>query len=373
MKILFINSVCGIGSTGQICANLAIDYEKQGHEVRIAFGRDGYVPEKYKKYAIRIGNNFDVRMHALYSRMFDAHGLGSKRATKEFLKWAEKYNPDLLWIHNIHGYYINFQVLFSWIKSHPKLEVRWTLHDCWAFTGHCTHFQVANCKQWKEQCKKCTQFREYPKSIIFDNCRKNFNRKRVAFNGVNNLTLITPSNWLAQLVKQSFLCNYPIRVEYNAVNTAVFKATPSDFRSKYNLVGKIIILGVSSVWNEKKGLFDFVRLSSMLDDRFKIVLVGLNPKQQKSLPTSILALPRTNNLEQLAEIYTAADYFVNPSREETFGMTSYEASLCGTPVIVYRGTACEEIAYKYNGYVVDQNVDSIYELIMNTIAQTCPE
>ena len=223
MKVLFINSVCGIGSTGRICTELAQEYEAQGHEVKIAYGRDGNVPEKFKKYAIRIGSDLDVKFHGIKSRMFDAHGLGSVHATKKFLSWAEEYKPDLLWLHNIHGYFINYELLFKWIKEHPNIEVKWTLHDCWAFTGHCTHFQVAHCDKWKEKCSNCCQRNRYPASFLLDRSERNYKRKKESFTGVNNLRLITPSHWLESLVKQSFLRQYPIEVQYNKVDFNVFK------------------------------------------------------------------------------------------------------------------------------------------------------
>ena len=367
MKVLFINSVCGILSTGRICADLAAAYEKQGHEVRIAYGRDGQVPPQCRRWAVRIGNDLDVRLHGVKSRIFDAHGLGSAGPTKRFLQWADEYDPDLLWLHNIHGYYINYELLFAWIKERPNMEVKWTLHDCWAFTGHCTHFQTAGCDRWKTGCHDCPQKGRYPASFLMDRSRENYEKKKKAFTRVDHLTILTPSHWLENLVKESFLKEYPVEVQYNKVDTNIFKPTPGDFRERYGLAGKKIVLGVSNGWDRYKGLDDFVALAKLLDDRFRVVLVGMDPKQIRELAPGILGLPRTHNAAELAEIYTAADVFVNPSREETFGLTSYEASLCGTPVIVYRGTACEEIAKLYNGLAVDPNAQAICEAIQQFI------
>ncbi len=358
MKILFINSVCGIRSTGRICTDLAAELEAQGYEVKIAYGRE-IVPEQFKKYAVRIGNDIDVRLHGIETRLFDNHGLASRAVTRRFLAWAEKYNPDLLWLHNIHGYYINYKLLFDWIKQRPSMEVRWTLHDCWAFTGHCSHFTVVKCEQWKSHCSYCVQKHRYPASLIMDHSKQNFDRKRAAFTGVKNMTLITPSKWLADLVKESFLKEYPVEVRYNTIDTTVFKPTPSDFRERYGLTDKIIVLGVASVWDDRKGLNDFYKLAETLDERFAVVLVGLSKKQMEKLPKSIIGIQRTNSVKELAEIYTAADVFVNPSREETYGLTTVEAQSCGTPAIVYEGTACEEVANTFGGAVVNQSVDSI--------------
>lgn len=335
MKILFINMVCGTGSTGKICAELAEKFEKEGHEVKIAYGRHAYVPEKYQKYAIRIGTDMGVKLHAVKTRLTDKHGLGSKRATKKFLEWAEEYSPDLLWLHNIHGYYINYEMLFAWIKKHPEMEVKWTLHDCWTFTGHCSHFTFVNCDQWKTKCVNCPQKDRYPASYT-SSCKYNFEKKKALFTGVKNMTIITPSRWLADLVKQSFLKEYPVEVVYNEIDTTVFKPTMGDFREKYYLVDKKIILGVASTWDDRKGFYDFFKLADMITEDFAIVLVGLSDKQLKELPKNIIGIKRTNGQKELAEIYTAADVFVNTTYEDTYPTVNLEAQACGTPVITYR-------------------------------------
>lgn len=348
MKVLLINSVCGIGSTGRICTDLAQQFEAAGDEVKIAYGRKGTVPEQFQKYAVRIGTDWDCKMHAIQTRLFDTHGFGSKHATKKFLQWAEEYKPDLLWLHNIHGYYINVEMLFVWIKKHPEMQVKWTLHDCWAFTGHCSH---------------CSQLRRYPACYAMSSVRRNFARKRAAFTRMPNLTLITPSKWLADLVKQSFLKEYPVEVHYNTIDTTIFKPTPSDFRERYGLQDKIIVLGVANVWEDRKGLFDFYKLAEMLDDHYAIVLVGLSEKQIEDLPKNIKGIQRTNSPKELVAIYTAADVFVNPSVEETFGMTPVEAQACGAPSIVYEGTACAEVAEQNGNKAVPQDVNALYEAI----------
>lgn len=330
MKVLFINSVCGIGSTGRICTDLAQQLEAEGNEVKIAYGRKGTVPKRFQKYAIRIGTDFDCKMHAIQTRLFDTHGFGSKRATKEFLKWAEEYKPDLLWLHNLHGYYINVEMLFDWIKKHPEMQVKWTLHDCWAFTGHCSY---------------CSQLRRYPACFAMSSVSKNFKRKRKAFTGVKNMTLITPSKWLADLTRQSFLKEYPVEVHYNTIDTSIFKPTPSDFRERYGLQDKIIVLGVANVWEDRKGLFDFYKLAEMLDDRYVIVLVGLSEKQIKNLPKNIKGIQRTNSPQELAAIYTAADVFVNPTYEDNYPTVNLESQACGTKVITYDTGGCIETLY----------------------------
>ena len=367
MKVLLINAECGTGSTGKISAAIAEQYESEGNEVKIAYGRKAFVPEQYKRFAVRIGTDNEVKLHALLTRITDKQGLYSKRATREFLKWAEEYNPDILWLHNLHSYFLNYEMLFEWIKTRPDMQVKWTLHDCWPFTGHCAYFDMVKCYRWKSECKDCSQKTAYPASYVFSNCSDNFKRKKQAFTGVRNMTLITPSNWLANLVKQSFLKEYPVEVVYNTIDTDIFKPTSSDFRERYGLENKKIILGVASVWEPRKGLKDFIALSKMLDENYKIVLVGLSDKQLKEIPENVIGIKRTNGQKELAEIYSAADVFVNPSREETFGLTTLEAISCGTKVIVYKDTACEEVVNMYGGIVVEQSVESIFNEVSNIV------
>lgn len=352
MKVLMINSVCGIRSTGRICTDLAEVLVENGYEVKIAYGRET-VPEKYQKYAVRIGTDIDNKIHAIQTRLFDTHGFGSKKATADFLKWADKYDPDILHLHNIHGYYINVEMLFGWIKSRPQMKVIWTLHDCWAFTGHCAHFTIANCSQWKTCCKQCIQLKNYPSCEFVGNVERNFQRKKSAFTGVKDMTIVTPSKWLADLVEKSFLNGYSVKVINNGIDTNVFKPTPSDFRKKNHLENKKIILGVASSWSAAKGLNDFVKLSKMLDDDYKIVLVGLSEKQIKEVPDNIIKISRTNSAVELAEIYTAADVFLNLTYEDNYPTVNIEAIACGTQVLTYNTGGSPEIVEKFNGYVVE--------------------
>lgn len=366
MKVLLINEVFGTTSTGKICAQIAQRLAAEGHTVQVAYGRWADVPKQYAQYAHYFGSSLAVKLHGLRTRLTDTHGFGSRRATRKFLQWAEEYKPDLLWLHNLHGYYINVEMLFAWIKKHPEMQVKWTLHDCWAFTGHCAYFSFVQCEQWKNHCQHCPQKRRYPASLLRDNCRKNFDRKKAAFTGVKNMTLITPSQWLADLVKQSFLKEYPVEVCHNTIDTTVFRPTPSDFREKHGLQDKTIVLGVANVWEERKGLNDFLRLAEMLDERYKIVLVGLTEKQLKALPPRILGVSRTDNARQLAEIYTAADIYANLSKEETFGLTTLEALSCSTSAVVYKDTACEEVVKKYGG-IAAADLDEVRCIIEKTV------
>ncbi len=367
MRYLLINSVCGTGSTGRICVETAQKLMEQGYEVKIAYGRKDNADKRCDPYAVRIGTKSELLAHVLQTRLLDSHGLGSKKATKRFLQWAESYDPDVLWLHNLHGYYIHIGLLFEWIKSRPRMQVRWTLHDCWAFTGHCCHFSFAGCNKWTTRCEACKQKGEYPASLLMNNAGRNFDIKKQLFCNVPNMKLLVPSEWLANLVRKSFLKDYEIEVCPNTVNKEIFKPTENNVKKKLGIEGKRMILGVASLWNEKKGYDDFIKLSCMLDDSFAVVLVGLTEEQLSRAPQTLIGLPRTESQRELAQIYTAADVYVNTSKEETFGLTTLEALSCGTPVMVYEGTACEEVTKANGGMVVPNRIESLYEAVKNCV------
>lgn len=351
MRILFINSVCGIRSTGRIVTESAEELMAFGNECRIAYGRES-IPTKYKNLSYRIGTDINVKINALNARAFDNDGFSAKKETEKFIEWANNYDPDVLWLHNLHGYYINIELLFNWIKTRPNMQVKWTLHDCWAFTGHCAYFSMINCNKWKIQCEKCIQKRGYPASYFIDNSKKNFERKRNAFTGVKHMTLITPSKWLADLVSESYLKEYNVEVHYNTIDKTVFKPTASNFRERYQLKDKLIVLGVASTWDKRKGLKDFIKLEKMLSDRYSIVLVGVDKKQKKVLSNRFITIEKTNSAKELAEIYTAADVFLNLTYEDNYPTVNLEAQACGTPCITYRtGGSVESVSPEF---VVEQ-------------------
>ena len=351
MKILQINSVCGVGSTGRIATDLYKVLEEQGHECLIAYGR-GTAPEGINSY--KIGTNLDNYLHVARTRILDQHGYGSKKPTIELIKKIKEYDPDVIHLHNLHGYYLNLEVLFNYLAESNK-PVIWTLHDCWSFTGHCAYFDYIECDKWKHECRNCPQKKTYPNSYVLDNSYQNFNQKKELFTRLNNLTIITPSQWLANLVKQSFLNKYPIQVINNGIDLNVFKPTPSEFRKKYHLEEKKIILGVANVWNQRKGLNTFIELSSKLNDNYQIVLVGVTEKQKNNLPSDIIGITRTNNIKELAEIYSTADVFVNPTLEEVMGLVNVEALACGTPVITYSTGGSIECIDETCGLIIDKD------------------
>lgn len=350
MRVLQINSVCGIRSTGRICTDIADVLRDGGDECSIAYGRES-VPGKYAEIAFRIGNDTDVKLHALASRVFDTAGFHSKDATKKLLKFIDEYAPDLIHLHNIHGYYLNVEILFNYLKQ-KNTPVIWTLHDCWSFTGHCSHYAAVGCDRWRSGCYSCPQKGEYPKSILFDRSKKNYIKKKEIFCGVPNLTIVTPSRWLAEEVKRSFLGEYRVEVINNGIDLEVFKPTESDFRARYGLENKKVVLGVATAWSERKGLSKFIELAGLLGNGYKVVLVGLTDEQTANLPECVLGLARTNSAEELAGIYSAADLCLSLSEEETMGLTVVEANACGTPAAVFDKTALPELIDGRNGIVL---------------------
>lgn len=363
MRVLMINVVCGIRSTGRICTDLATELEKQGHEVKIAYGREK-VPEQFQKYAVRIGTDLDVEVHGIGARLFDSAGLGSKNVTVKFIQWIKEYDPDVIHLHNIHGYYINIEVLFNYLRICGK-KIIWTLHDCWAFTGHCVYFDYVQCDKWLKGCYHCIQKKEYPCSIGLDKSKRNYKMKQQLFTGISNLILVSPSRWLANLVKQSFMKEYIIKVIHNGIDTEVFKPTESDFRKKYHLENKKIILGVASIWDRRKGLNSFVELSKHLSDEYQIILVGLKEEQIKELPNNIMGILGTDSPEELAAIYTLADVFVNPTLEDNYPTTNIEAIACGTPVISYDTGGSGESAEMYGVSIPQNNLEELITALKN--------
>lgn len=351
MKYLFINSVYGVRSTGKIIAAKCHELQNEGHVCFAAYGREATDDASVK--LIRIGGKADYLIHAGVSRLFDKHGYCSKRATKAFLKEIEKEHFDCIWLHNVHGYYLNLELMFDWLRRHPEIKVYWTLHDCWAFTGHCAYFTMARCDKWKTHCGKCPQLKTYPNALLFDHSYGNYEHKRRAFSGVKDLTLITPSQWLADLTRESFLKDYPVEVVKNEIDTSVFKPTPSDFREKNGLTDKHIVLGVAVGWERTKGFQDMMALRRILPEEYVMVLVGVTKKQIEELPEGVIGIERTNNQRELAEIYTAADVLVNPTHQDNYPTVNLETQACGTPVVTYNVGGSPESVPKEN--VVEEN------------------
>ena len=362
MKILQINSVCGVTGTGRIVADLYEAAVNRGHECIIAYGEHKFHNDPGTMQTMEIGTMRDCNLHAVATRIWDGQGFASRRATADFLKKVEEYQPDVVHLHNLHGYYLNIELLFRYLKQ-KKIKVVWTLHDCWPFTGHCVYFQNAGCDKWKTECSHCPLTKEYPASLLLDRSKQNYHKKKELFTGIEDMTLIVPSHWLEKQVQESFLKEYPIRVVYNGINLETYHPTASNFRAKYHLQDKFIVLGVANVWSERKGLSTFLQLAERLGEDYKVVLVGLSKEQIETLPENVLGFPRTDTPRELAEIYTAADIFLNPGREETFGLNVAEAMACGTWPIVYADTACAEVVEQGMGQIVTGDLPELERAI----------
>ena len=352
MKILQINSVVNTGSTGRIAENIGLSVMEQSWESFIAFGRGQ--PES-KSSLINVGSKCDFYVHVLKTRLSDAHGLGSINASKDLVVKIKEIKPDIIHLHNIHGYYLNIEILFNFL-SKANIPIVWTLHDCWSFTGHCAYFDFVNCNKWKTECFDCPNIQSYPESWFVDNSRKNFRIKKELFTSVDNITLVPVSKWLDNVLTNSFFKGYPSKVIHNGIDLSVFNIIDSKLSlcNKYKLnQDRPILLGVAGVWDKRKGLADFIKIQNKNLD-YQIVLVGLNKTQIKSLPSSILGIERTESIEELAQLYNLADVFVNPTYEDNFPTTNLEALACGTPVITYNTGGSPEAIDENTGYVVEK-------------------
>lgn len=370
-KLLIINVSANSGSTGRIAEDIGRLAMSNGYECYFAYGR---IVKESKCQLIRIGTDWDIIVHGLQSRFLDNHGFASKQATQKFIDDIERIQPDIINIHNIHGYYVNMEVLLDYFAQ-TSIPVVWTLHDCWNFTGHCAFFDYANCERWKTHCHHCPRKRSYPSSYFLDASSRNFDKKKELFSKMKNIYFITPSQWLAALTRESFLFNFPVQVINNGVDLNVFKPIESS-SIKYELgiaPEKKVILGVASVWHKRKGLDDFVQLSKILQNHV-VILVGLTDGQIKALPDGLIGINRTESIEKLAGLYCMADVFVNPTYADNFPTTNIEALACGTPVVTYRtGGSPEAIDVKTGGVVERGDVHSMAKVIAEVLSKNRDE
>jgi putative colanic acid biosynthesis glycosyltransferase len=351
MKLLQLNSDVNSGSTGRIAEDIGKVLISKGHESYIGYGR-GKRPSQSR--LIRIGNQWDLINHGLKTAIFDRHGFGSVNATKALIKEIDNIKPDAIGLHNLHGYYLNIEVLFDYLNK-LNIPLIWTLFDCWAFTGHCSYFDDINCNKWVTGCFSCPKTKKYPSSYFLDNSRRNFSDKRHLFTKVEKLHIVVHSQWLKGLVEQSFLNIYPVHHIFSGIDLEVFMpVTDNNIRRKYNIVNKKIILGVASIWDTRKGLSDFIKLHKNFPKDYNLVLVGLTQKQIDALPSGIIGIERTESIYDLAALYSAADVFVNPTWQDNFPTTNLEALACGTPVVTYKTGGSPEAIDNHTGLVVEK-------------------
>ena len=361
MKVVQINTVCGFGSTGKICVGISKVLCSKGIEnyILYASGESDY------PYGIKCAEPLP-KLQSLRSRILGNYGFNSRKATKRLIEALERIGPDVVHLHNLHGHNCHLEMLMGYFRE-KGTKLVWTFHDCWAFTAYCPYFDMVNCDKWKTGCHHCAQRKRF--SWFFDRSAWLYEKKRSAFSGLN-LTIVTPSQWLAELVKESFLKDYPVVVVNNGINLDAFKPTPSDFRKKYSIPEeKCILLGVAIKWVPRKGADVFIRLAKRLDpEKFQIVMVGTDDAIDRQLPENVISIHRTANQAELAEIYTAADLFVNPTREENFPTVNMESLACGTPVLTFRTGGSPEIIDEKTGMVVDcDDEEALYHAIREIV------
>lgn len=347
MKVVQINSVCGSGSTGKICVSISELLNQKNIENYIFYASGSSSYDFGKRYM----SSWEVKWNAGKSRVFGNWGFNSAGAAKRLTGELEKIQPDIVHLHNIHAHNVHLGILFTYLKK-KNIRIIWTFHDCWAFTGYCPHYDMIGCDQWKNGCRKCPQKKHY--SWFFDRSSCLYKKKKELFTGLD-MTIVTPSKWLADQVKQSFLKEYPVKVINNGIDLEIFRPRESDFRKKYGLEDKFVLLGVAFGWGVRKGLDVFIELSRRLDERFQIVLVGTDEKVDRQLPDNIISIHRTQDQIELAEIYTAADLFVNPTREENYPTVNMESLACGTPVVTFDTGGSPEVIDRLSGIVVQKN------------------
>jgi putative colanic acid biosynthesis glycosyltransferase len=378
MKVLQINTAVNTGSTGRIAERIGLILLANAEQSIIAYGRGS---QKSASQTIKIGSRLDYQLHGLKTRLLDKHAFGSKHATQKLINKIESLNPDVIHLHNLHGYYIHVGVLFNYLKKANK-PILWTLHDCWSFTGHCSYFSFVKCDKWKIQCHHCPLCRRYPESLFIDNSFSNYNLKKELFTGLENMVLITPSYWLRDLLKDSFLKTYPVQVIHNGIDLKKFIPAVKQnetYRKKIGAANRNIILGIASIWDRRKGLNDFVQLAAILNDTEVIVLVGLTEEVIKTLPVNIIGIPRTESMDELVALYNMATVFMNPTWVDNFPTTNIEALATGTPVITYRTGGSIEAIDESTGLVVEQGdieglkiaVEKIKAVGKNKYAMAC--
>lgn len=359
MKLLQINVTANWGSHGRIAEGIAEGARVRGWQTALAYGRHANTSAQE---LYRIGGKAGIYTHVGLTRLFDLHGLGSVSATKRLISFIEDYRPDIIHLHNIHGYYLNYPLLFGFLRKWGA-PVVWTLHDCWPFTGHCAYFDYAGCDRWQSGCHDCPEKHAYPASLVADNSRLNYRLKKKYFSSIaDRLTLVPVSRWLASIARQSYLGSCRIATIHNGIDTEAF-APKADKPTSPR-----IVLGVANSWDERKGLGEFIRLSRIMPDGYRIVLVGLPESQIRKLPPGIEGRPRTQSVDELARLYSQATVLVNPTLEDNLPTINLEAQACGTPVVTYRTGGAPETVDATSGIVVEKgDVDGLMRAI-HTVA-----
>ena len=364
-KLLQINPVLRVStSTGRIMQEIGEMAMRNGWESYIAYGkgRDGL--KECKSRIVPIGGRWSTLLHGVETRLLDRHGLASSRATREFVRQIERIEPDIVHIHNIHGYFLNYKILFDYL-SQSNIPVVWTVHDCWLYTGHCYYYSYIQCDKWEYGCGHCPQRKKFPASYLLDRSRRNFRDKKAAFTSMprGKMVIVPVSEWIRNEMRRSFLSGYGYRVIHNGIDIDTFRPCGNDkIKEQYGITGKHVLLGVASIWSKEKGLDDFLRLSERLNNDEIIILVGVKTEEKKRLPGNIVGISRTENIHQLAALYSAADVFVNPTWQDNYPTVNLESIACGTPVVTYRTGGSVEAINDETGFVVEQgDIDGLLQ------------
>ena len=358
MKIVQIN-VNAKGSIGRITAAVSRKLTENQIENYIFYGMD----RATKDCEVRFSNTFEEKISALFAKVRGNSGFNSVFTTRKLIRKLKKIHPDIVHLHNLHNHNVNLTMLFDYFRK-ENIKVFWTFHDCWAFTGYCTHYTIAKCTKWQEKCADCPQYRQY--SWLFDNSTAQQDRKVKAFSDVD-LTIITPSEWLGSQVRKSRLKGHKLQVIHNGINLQAF--SPRDVREEYpEYDGKHIVLGVAFNWSYAKGLDIFLELAQELGETYQIILVGTNEKVDAQLPANIKSIHRTHNQDELAKLYSLADVFVNPTREENYPTVNIEALACGTPIVSFDTGGCKETFDETCGTLVPTDD---YAGMLNAIRYVC--
>ena len=370
MKLIQINPVVRENtSTGKIMRGIGDLAISSGWESYIAYSRarDGIIPHTSK--LIPVGDKADLAIHALETRLFDAHGLASKRATRELIRRIEDVSPDIIQIHNVHGYFLNYPMLCDFL-GRSGIPVVWTAHDCWLFTGHCYHYSSAGCYRWKTGCYSCPLKTSFPASWLLDRSDRNYELKKKSLTGMKNLHLVAASEWMKKEMSESFLSGVPCTVIHNGIDLDVFKPSNNEqTKGKYGINTPHYVIAVASIWLKEKGFDDLMRLAGILDEDNTLVMVGrMTKKQEKVLPGNVIHIPRTSDATALAELYSGAVAFLNPTWQDNYPTVNLEAIACGTPVITYRTGGSPESVTDKTGFIVEQgDIDGIAKIINDII------
>ena len=358
MKVLQINSIYPVKSTGRIARQIADICKAEGIETYIACGESTVSDEK----VFVMGSRLYTRLNILKTRLFGKHGFYNKSATRRLLRWIDAVKPDVIHLHNIHGHYINVKLLFDYINKH-NIPVVWTLHDCWAFTGHCAHFDYAGCKKWLTGCGNCPMQKSYPVSWFFDRSKGNYKAKKALFTSIEKMHIVTPSDWLKGLCEKSFLGKYPVTAIHNGIDTEVFAPAASDLRKELGIENKFVILGILKSFSGYKGGEHFLKLADMLSEDEVMVIAGLE-EDVAEISDKIILLPQITDDKKLSQVYSMADVFVNPTLQDTFPTINIESIACGTPVVTFSTGGAAEMLDADSGISVARgDVKALYEAV----------